>query len=97
MRSKLLLVIIFVVFSLNSFAQQTAGTISGILKTAGDKKPLVNGIVSLSNKQTNKTVATRLTSKEGIFSISEVPDGVFSLQLEYTGSCRMEIGLYSGK
>ncbi|TRX32400.1 TonB-dependent receptor [Flavobacterium sp. ZT3R18] len=71
--------IFYILIATNAFAQQTQGTIKGIVTTSDDQAgSSVTVLISLLNKST-------ITKEDGSFIFNAVPTGTYELQIELNG------------
>ena len=86
MQKKNILILSFLAFAISiSYSQNSAVTVSGLIKSNTDKKilPFVN--VVLKQEKDTSFVTGTVTNEEGRFALSVVKSGSYILQLSYSG------------
>lgn len=82
---KVLPIIVAVLMAIITFAQEKkTGTISGVVKKARSKSPLIEAVVTLSSDAFNGQKFA-LTDSSGMYTVSNLPAGNYTISSEMEG------------
>ncbi len=84
MRKVLLLLVTFL-FIITSFAQNTSGSVKGILIDSVSREPITDATVSVIEQKDSSLTSFTLSSSNGSFDIKNLDSGTYTLVASYQG------------
>jgi ferric enterobactin receptor len=98
--SRAVLSVLFILLALSSSAQnedRASGNISGRVVDSLTRKPVEYVAIGLWNQATNKVVNGTTTDSTGAFTLQDIADGKYKMQLEFIGYKKSELKITVSK